>query len=164
MYCSKCGDKIKEDSAFCGKCGNVLNKVTTNPKIRLSKFRYKSIIIPCIVIVGVMITYLIVFSIGKQTLKSNLMKDWSRIETGDSGAVYKLELSFSENEIKYNFVSPYSFLNTTIATYKYKVVSPNKIKINDNIYKIKFDDTKTTIIMTPALTHIADSEGWHYMD
>lgn len=78
--------------------------------------------------------------------------------------MYKLELSISENEIKYNFVSPYSFLNTTIAIYEYKVVSPNKIKINDNIYKIKFNDTNTTIIMTPALTHIAGSESWNYMD
>lgn len=75
MYCSKCGNKIKEDSTFCEKCGNVLNKVTTSPKIRLSKFRHKRAIIPCIVIVGVIIAYLIVFSIGKQTFKSNLMKD-----------------------------------------------------------------------------------------
>ena len=31
MYCSKCGNELKDDMKFCNKCGNkVDNKIETN--------------------------------------------------------------------------------------------------------------------------------------
>ena len=74
------------------------------------------------------------FNIGKSNLENHLLRDWSRVETGDSGTLYKVELDFSKDKIDYNFISSYAFLNSTLTTFEYKVVSPSKIKIKDKLY------------------------------
>lgn len=160
MYCSKCGNKIEKESTFCGKCGKALNKNKTTKKLNFSFVKNKLFIIPCMVVIVAIIIFLIIFNMGKSNLSSNLLRDWTRVETGDSGSTYELELDFSKDKIEYNFISGYSWLNSTIADYEYKVISPSKIKIKDKTYKIEFNDDKTMMTITPALTSTDDSENW----
>ena len=94
------------------------------------------------------------FNIGKSNLENHLLRDWSRVETGDSGTTYKVELDFSKDKIDYNFISSYAFLNSTITTFDYKIISPSKIKI-------KFNDDKSSFTITSALTSTDSSETWY---
>lgn len=164
MYCSKCGNKIDKGSTFCGKCGKPINNETNNNSkgSKLSILKRKQIIIPFIIVIIIVLVYGIVFNIGKSNLSNELIKDWSRVETGDSGNLYKVELDFSKDKIDYNFISSYAFLNSTLTTFEYKVVSPSKIKIKDKTYKIEFNEDKTMMTITPALTSTDDSEDWYY--
>lgn len=164
MYCSKCGNKIEKDSVFCGKCGKSIKENKATKKIDLSFIKKKLFIIPCVVIIVAFIIYLIIFNIGKSNLSSNLLSDWYRVETRDSGSIYKLELDFSKDKIEYNFISGYSWLNSTIADYDYKIISPSKIKIKDKTYKIEFNEDKTMMTITPALTSADSSEDWFNVD
>lgn len=102
-----------------------------------------------------------VFNIGKSNLENHLLRDWSRVETGNSGTTYKVELDFSKDKIDYNFISSYAFLNSTITTFDYKIISPSKIKVKDKTYKIKFNDDKSSFTITPALTSTDSSETWY---
>ena len=162
MYCSKCGNKIKKDSDFCGKCGkSINNKEQALKKINIYFIKDKRFFIPFLAILILTLLFTIGFNIGKYNLSRELLRDWSRVETGTSGSIYTIELDFSKNKIEYNFISTYSWLNNTLATYEYKIVSPNKIKIKDETYTIKFGSSKTTMTITPALTSIDDSETWY---
>lgn len=160
MYCNKCGNKIEKDSTFCGKCGKAINKDKSNNKINISFIKNKLFVIPCILIIIAIVIYIVIFNIGKSSLSNNLLRDWTRVETGDNGSMYELELDFSIDKIEYNFISGYSWLNSTIADYEYKIVSPSKIKIKDKTYKIEFNEDKTMMTITPALTSTDDSENW----
>ena len=166
MFCSKCGNKLKEGSTFCGKCGHPVNdkEKNSNKKINLSFFKNKIFIGASSIVIAIIIIYLIIFNIGKSNLSKELLRDWSRVETGDSGSLYRVVLDFSKDKIEYNFESGYSWLNTTIATYDYKVISPNKIKAKDKTYTIKFNKDKTMMTITPAITKIGDSEDWYNTD
>lgn len=166
MYCSKCGNKIDNGSTFCGKCGKSINKETNSNtnNTKLSILKRKQIIIPCIIVLIIILVYYIMFNIGKSNLSNELIREWSRVEMGDSDTVYKLELDFSKDKIDYNFISSYAFLNTTISTFEYKVISPNKIKVNDKTYKIKFDKDKSSFTITPALTSTDSSETWYNLN
>lgn len=166
MYCSKCGNELKKDSLFCGKCGKSINDnhKRKNKKIDLSFIKNKVVVLPCLVVVLAVLVFTIIFNIGKSNLSSELLRDWSRVETGEKGSMYTVELDFSKNTIEYKFISTYSWLNTTIATYEYKVISPNKIKIKDKTYTIKFGSDKTTMTITPSLTSVDDNETWYNHD
>lgn len=103
---------------------------------------------------------------GRIQLKEDLMRDWSSTESKD-GVYYKRVLDFSEDEIKYKFKS--SMLDSTMATYSYKVVSPHKIKVYwssgpTEIVMIEFDEGKQIMQMTPALTQSASHEFWYDFD
>ena len=75
-----------------------------------------------------------------------------------------MELDFSKDKIEYNFISGYSWLNSTIADYDYKIISPSKIKIKGKTYKIEFNEDKTMMTITPALTSADSSEDWFNVD
>ena len=123
MYCSKCGNKIEKDSTFCGKCGKSINDNKTTKKFKLSKIKNKSILIPCILVICAIVIYFVVFNIGKSNLENHLLRDWSRVETGDSGTLYKVVLDFSKDNIDYNFISYYAFLNSSdIVIQKYPLI------------------------------------------
>lgn len=166
MFCSKCGNKIKDGSTFCGKCGHPINSKdkNTNKKINISFLKNKLFIVVSAIVIAIIVIYLIIFNIGKSNLSKELLRDWSRVETGDSGSLYELELDFSKDKIEYNFISSISWLNNTISTFEYKVISPSKIKIKDKTYKIEFNKDKTMMTITPAITSIADSENWFNID
>lgn len=96
----------------------------------------------------------------KQELKKLLLEDWERIETGDSGTIYTLELDFSETTIDYNFHSIYSWLDSTLKTYNYKIINAKELEINNRKYELEFNDEKTIMIITPSLTDSSSSEIW----
>lgn len=160
MFCRKCGNEIKDSQQFCGKCGKSVND-TNKFIINSNLFKKKSFIIICCTLIVFIGIFFGVNTIGKHNLEKSLLNDWSRVETGDSGTLYQLQLDFSSDKIEYKFISSYSWLNTTISTYDYKVVSPNKIKVKDKIYKIDFNDKKTMMTITPALTSTDNEESWY---
>ncbi len=105
--------------------------------------------------------------VGTNKLKKELLRDWTRVE-GSAGSYYTLELDFSEDRIEYNFDSGFAFLDSTLATYDYKVVSPNKIKVEYGLVeveiKVEFDDDKEMMTFTPALTSPDKEENWFHFD
>lgn len=187
MFCLKCGELIEDKNAFCPKCGEKTckNNTTTgkekatvivptvvyteNPKNvilqKSSEYIGKKLIgIVTAVLVFVVIILVILF-MGKANLKKQLLRDWFTVES-DNGSYYTLELDFSDDVIEYNFESAYSWLNTQISTVEYKIVSGNKIKILDynQIVEIKFNDDKTMMTCTPAITSTDLTEFWFNND
>ena len=73
MYCSKCGNELKKDSLFCGKCGKSINDnhKRKNKKIDLSFIKNKVVVLPCLVVVLAVLVFTIIFNIGKSNLKNN---------------------------------------------------------------------------------------------
>ena len=162
MFCSKCGNKLKDGSIFCGKCGHSIN--SKNKKIDISFLKNSLFIVVSSIVVALIVIWVIIFNVGKSNLSKQLLKDWIRVETGDNGSLYELELDFSKDKIEYNFISSVYWLNNTLTTFEYKVISPSKIKIKDTTHIIKFNKDKTIMTITPAITSIASSEEWYNID
>lgn len=123
------------------------------------------VLIPLIFIGGIVFVISTILGfVGKANLHNQLQRDWSRTEHSDS-SYYTLVLDFDEDTIEYNFDSTYDWIDTTIATYKYKVISSNKIEITrdsgiTSVIEIEFNDDKDMLTMTPALTSVDSSENW----
>ncbi len=133
----------------------------TTPVVRRSPVKAIIIAVAAVVVLAVIATVTFL-EVGKANLKRELMGEWSTVESGEGG-YYMLELDFSEDTIEYNFLSEYSFLNTTIATLDYRVVAPNKIKIKeygDDPITISFNDDKSMMIVSPAITDTKSVEYW----
>lgn len=166
MYCSKCGTQLPEDSDFCTNCGSKILKETTvvQPKTQTKMTgRKKTVAIIAVCLVAVLGVWVLINEIGKANLKKELMRDWETVEV-DGGSYYSLELDFSDDEIEYNFESFY--IDDTIATYKYTVISGNQFKVDgrDTVYTVEFNDDKTMMTITPALTSTDASEYWFHFD
>lgn len=93
-----------------------------------------------------------------------MTREWQRVE-GENGTYIICVLDFSEDEIEYRLETGYSWLDTTVDTYDYKVVSGNIIKVN--IYgdewetvTVEFSGDKDMITVSPALTSVDDEEVW----
>lgn len=100
------------------------------------------------------------YYIQRQRLKIILLEDWERVEKGSTGTYYTLELDFSEDTIEYNFHSGYSWLDSTIAEYEYKIINSHQLEIDSDIYDIRFNEEKTMMTITPSLTDSASNENW----
>lgn len=137
--------------------GNMLNMQMSNKANKTKKLWIFLLLIP----IAALVIFLIIFNIGKMNLKNLLLKDWSRVE-GEGSSLYVLELDFSNNEFDYNFKG--IFTKDTIATFQYKVISPNSIKINgrNEVYKIEFNKDKTMMTVKPAITSTDSFEYWFY--
>lgn len=100
-------------------------------------------------------------------LKKDLMRDWQNVE-GDNDSYILSVLDFSEDKIKYRVETGYSWMDTTIGTYEYKVINGNTIKIKQfgkwEKITVKFNDDKTMMTLTPVLTSVADKEEWFNLD
>ncbi len=166
MYCGECGKKLKEGALFCGNCGHKIESIKEPIKVTKKASKNSSKLILLIVggvsllaIVG--IVFLIIFFNSKKELEAQLLRDWSRVEYSDS-TYYTLELDFTNSTIEYNFISTYSFLNTTIETYDYEVISGNKILVDGyREFTIELNDDKTMMTMTPAITNTDSLEFWY---
>lgn len=176
IHCMKCGTKLPADSEFCIKCGEKINSVegtvidekSAINKKNVFKKNKKIVSIICIAILGIAIIFFIVNSIGGANLKKELMKDWQTIE-GEDGSYILCILDFSEDEIEYKLETGYVWMDTTVATYDYKVISGNKIKVkrygdNYETFSINFNDDKTMMTVKPALTSVDDEEQWFNLD
>jgi len=178
MFCLKCGEAIPDNSEVCPKCGaelsssddpavvyasqkdSVQETTIQNTKKQVPKWAIYtgSIVLACIAIL------LVVLSCQKAALKTQLQKDW--IDT--DGTILKI-LEFSDSEVEYRLETGYSWMNTTLFANDYKVVSGNKIKINMygddyTTYTIEFNDDKTIMTITPAITSSDRSEKWYNID
>lgn len=171
MYCSKCGTQLPEDSAFCTHCGFEISKETIEtlpnetqlkPQSKMTA-KKKIIVIVAVCLIAILGVFFIINEIGKANFKKQLMRDWQSVEV-EGTTYYTRELDFSDDEIEYNFDSFY--VDDTIATYNYSVISRNKFKIDDEdtIYTVEFNDDKTMMTITPALTSADSSENWFHFD
>ena len=178
MFCMKCGEAIPDNSKICPLCGadlegheqqavvyasqkemettteNVTNKKTLSPK---TKRILAGVAILAVVVIAVL-------GVQKSNLKKELQKDW--LDT--DGTILKV-LEFSDDEVEYRLETGYSWIDTTLFTEKYKVVSGNKIKVQMfgddwETYTIEFNDDKTIMTVSPAMTSTDKSENWYYLD
>lgn len=71
--------------------------------------------------------------------------------------------------MQYRLETGYRWMDTTLDTYDWKVVSGNKTKIkrSGNKYKtytIKLNDDKDVLKISPAITSTDSSETWYHVD
>lgn len=177
IFCNKCGATITDDGTICPSCGaelkNQAGEYTTlaNNKEEIiasgtkTKAKVSKGIIILIAIAAVfIIAFLVVNEMGKASLKKELLRDWLDVD----GSIIKV-LDFSENRVEYRLETGYSWLDTTVGKYDYKVVSKNKIKIKMfgnkyETYTIKINDDKNMITVTPAITSVDPKEYWFNLD
>lgn len=161
--CSNCGEVLQSDSSFCVNCGT---KIEDNQQLKKEIPKEKIRIVIGIVVLFVVVGFAI-NAIGTSNLKKELMRDWQNVE-GEGDSYILCILDFSEDEIKYKIETGYSWMDTTLGTYEYKVISGNTIKVKQygewEKITVKFNDDKTMMTLTPALTSVDDKEEWFDMD
>lgn len=182
MFCIKCGEAISEGSTLCPKCGAILNNEnegnvnciasqisdnnletkSDNDKADVgNKKKIKIVVFSILAVIAIIYFY---NYIQASALQKELLRDWSTIE-GSNGVYIDRILDFSEDEIEYRVETGYAWMDTTIATLPYKVISGNKIKVNsieDKWEKItvEFDEEKEMMILSPGITSMDDRELW----
>lgn len=170
--CCNCGSEISECAVFCSKCGERYGAEQPTYEAKgddLNTFvKHKNKVIgAALAVVAVIVIMCIYNSVQISNLKKQLLRDWERVESTGS-TYYTLGLDFSGNEIDYTFDSSYSWLDSTIATYEYKVISGDKIKVKRygswDTFKVEFNEDKEMMIITPAVTSTDDEEYWYNFD
>lgn len=171
--CPNCGEELLSDSVFCVKCGTKIEEIqsateTESNSISVLAKHKKKIISAVGVIIAIFLVVFVVNSIQALNLKKQLMRDWEKVE-GEKGSYIICILDFSDDEIEYRVETGYRWMDTTIATYDFKVVSGNKIRVNRfgndwETVEIEFNDDKTMMTVTPALTSVDDEEQWFHLD
>lgn len=179
MFCMKCGEAIPDGSEICPECGaNLKEEASEQAVVYASQKCEESIFGDAttaqrksskkaigIIAIGLCIVaiFLIVSGIGKANLKKALVKEWYALED----SIIKV-LDIEDDEIEYCLETGYSWLNTTIGSYDWKVVSGSKIKIKMygeyKTYKIELNDDKDVLTVTPAITSTDSSETWYHID
>ena len=167
-FCSNCGEKLPNDSVFCTKCGTKIDEFEKE-EVKVSFFnKYKQkIIIGIFGTVGIFLICFIVHSIQVSNLKKELLRDWYKVEGEGSSAIICV-LDFSDKKVEYRLETGYSWMDTSVATYEYKVISKNKVKIKQygewETITVKFNDDKSVMTVSPAITSIDDTEIWVNVD
>lgn len=178
MFCMKCGEVIPDNSKVCPLCGADLEGHDQQAVVYASqreiegtsvdepnkKKRSKNMVLVLSGIAVLVVIVVAVLGIQKSNLKKELQKDW--LDT--DGTILKV-LEFSDDEVEYRLETGYGWMDTTLFTEKYKVVSGNKIKVQMfgedwETYTIEFNDDKTVMTISPAMTSADDSENWYYID
>lgn len=180
VRCPRCGQILPGNARFCAECGMQLGEAPWNnqafspappqtvPQQRSFLQRHgKKIGIAVAVIAAVLITVFAVNAIQASNLKKQLQRGWSRVE-GDDGVYIECILDFSDDEITYRLEPGYRWMDMTVATYDYKVISGNKIKVlrygDWETVKVEFNKDKTMMTVTPALTSADREECWFRVD
>lgn len=168
--CPNCGEKLPADSSFCVKCGTKIDNAIPQVEHKPNFFEKnkKKIIVGVIGIFSVLAILFIINSVQASNLKKELMRDWYKVEGEGSSSILCI-LDFSDNEVEYRLETGYAWMDTTIATYDYKVISGNKIKAlrygdDWETFTIKFNDEKSVMTVSPALTGIEETEVWVNID
>lgn len=177
MFCMKCGEAIPDGSGSCPKCGFNLNMESNDQAVIYAfqeetldsgntpaKKRSRTLKIAVAAIASVLILFIGISAAGRAILKKQLVKEWYDME----GSLIKV-LDIDDKEIEYRVETGYKWMDETLSTYEWKVVSGNKIKIKiaGNIYKIfvvKLDKNKNVMTLTPALTSLDEKEIWIHID
>ena len=176
MFCMKCGKDIPDNSKFCPLCGADLREKEQKVDANTSQMEKETVLEnksnkkelsrnKAYIFMGALVLFVVVlvFVIQKNNLKKELQKRWIRTEE-----YVTTVLDFSDDKIEM-VLEPtyYSLPTTTLSVGEYKVVSGNKIKLKRTedspweTYTIKFEDEKTFMIISPALTSMKDSEYWY---
>ena len=182
MFCRKCGEQLPDGASICPVC----NQPVMMPEAPLQhecavemgqqgqaqpgpKSGKKLAVMLSAAMALCLVAVLIVFGIQtsqKAKLQEELLRGWSRVEQGNSGTYYELELDFGKKSVDYNFHSNLAWLDTTIATFDYRVVSGSKIEILDyhKEFEIEINKERTCIKITPSLTDSNAYEFWYHFD
>lgn len=166
--CPYCGEKLPDDSLFCVKCGKrIVDDITFDTK-QITKSHNNLIKKIVISIVAVILIVFIVNLVQVSNLKKELERDWCKVEGKEDSYILCI-LDFNDNEVEYRLETGYAWLDTTVATYEYKVISRNKIKVlrygdEWETIKVEFNNEKTVMQVSPALTSIDDTETWVNLD
>ena len=174
MFCMKCGEAIPDGSEMCSKCGaNLKEEVSDQAVVYVSqkneatankwrKFPKKAVGIgaACLCAVAVLLA---VGSMGKASLKKALVKEWCALED----SIVKV-LDIEDDEIEYRLETNFAWLDTSLGTFDWEVVSRNEIKVNRSgekydTFMVELNDDQTVLKITPALTSVDDSETWYYI-
>ncbi len=102
--------------------------------------------------------------VQKKQLKEDLQKEWMAL----ADSIIKV-LEFSDDRVEYRLETGYAWLDMTVDTFDYKVVTGSKIKIKQNglkytTYTIEFSKDKSRMTITPAVTTVDSSEVWYNLD
>ena len=180
MFCIKCGEVTLDDSKLCSVCNKSVGEVDDSeqavvyasqsvkdsvPKKKIIKKKPSPKITGFITITIILaIIGLTVNEVQKSNLRKELLRGW--VDVDDS--ILKV-LDFSDDKVEYRLETSYSWMDTTVGTYDYKVVSGNKIKIkmfgdNYETYTIEFNDEKSMLTVTPAITSTDKEEDWFNFD
>lgn len=171
--CPKCSEILPSDSSFCTKCGTKVDEEiqSVEQSVKTPSFfekNKKKIGLGVVAVVVVALIFFIVNAVQVSNLKKELMRDWQTIE-GEDGAYILCILDFSEDEIEYKLETGYAWMDMTVDTYEYKVISGNKIKVKMygddwETVTVEFNDEKSMMTVSPALTSVDDEEQWFNFD
>lgn len=168
--CPKCGAEIPSNSSFCSKCGESFDSelFSYENDAAKEKKRKSPVLTIVVAIILLAIGSAAIFMLQQTTsLKKELMRDWSRVDESEYTTYVKCVLDFSEDEIEYYIQMPLSS-NATITTYKYKVAG-NKLLVMRSgdqweTFDVEFNEDKSMMTVTPALTSADNSEFWYNFD
>lgn len=178
MFCLKCGEAIPDDSEICPKCGNspteeadqaveqeeaVVYAVPEGAVVSVPSKEKKSPpkkLWAILAVVAVALAFTI-HAVQTANLKATLMKEWYDTD----GTILKV-LEFDDDEAEYRLETGYRWMDTTLFCEKYKVVSGHTFKIQRfgdewETYKVEFNDDKTVMTVSPAITSVDASEKWY---
>lgn len=171
MKCHNCGNDIPSYSEKCPDCGAQVIHGNQEELTLIEEYNStpnKSFQLSMPVAVTIIVVFIIaMIAIGSNVLgvKTNNVLTRGNGEWYDysDGIIRVLDFDKEEQTITYSLeVMGYSWLNTDIAEFDYKVVGPNKIKVrmkadDYRIYKLEFDDGGEYMTITPALT---STDSW----
>lgn len=181
MFCWKCAEAIPDGSSLCPKCGANLTEDSNDQTIVYASqknfeqsgksgvikkdvhFPKKSIIIT-VIFACIAIIIIIVTGVAKSNLKKSLVKDWYDVDD----LIIKV-LDINDIDMEYRLETGYSWMDTSLGTYEWKVVSGNKIKIKRfgdqfEIFTVELNDDRNVLTIMPAITSIDPSETWYHID
>ncbi len=171
--CFHCGEKLPSDSVFCVKCGIKVDGTAQSNEAPVKAPNFfaknkKKVGMGVIGVVAVLLVLFIVNTVQASNLKKELMRDWQTVE-GEDGVYILRVLDFSEDEIEYKLETAYAWLNRNVATYEYKVIRGSKMKVkiygdNWETVTVEFNDDKTMMTVSPALTSGDAEERWYNFD
>lgn len=178
MFCLKCGEAIADNSENCPKCEACLTEENTYQAVVYASQRNddapivlsvkkkisKKVLVPLGVMLCCAVAFLIISSIGKENLKKAIVKEWYNTD----GSIIKV-LEIDDDEIEYRLETGYSWMDTTLGSYDWKVVNRNKIKTNRfgdefTTFTIELNNDKNVLKVMPAITSTDSSETWFHID
>ena len=148
MLCKKCGTEIKEGNDFCTNCGKKFkgNVATTN------NIQIKPIyIIISVIVVAIVVTLAIVFSMKKPSESSNSNDVIeSTEEQVQEGTESKIEIGVEYNSTTYGTLGYFKFENETLFSMCTGIANSEGIMVSGN-YKIEGDKIKLTVTYDSTL-------------
>ena len=158
-------DTTEKVSPNCGETENIEQSAKVPGFYEKNK---KNILIGVIAVAAILAVLFIVNAVQASNLKKELMRDWYKVE-GEEGSYILCVLDFSDKEVEYRLETGYVWMDTTIATFDYKAISGNKIKVlrygdDWETITIEFNDDKTVMTASPALTSVDNTEFWVNLD